>query len=463
MARFLGDLHVRLRYVGNFLLLFLCAARVLSQEPKVQYVEFAEAGETLRMFSVSGLPGSDIESPEPWDRWIREQDREVRARIDRGMEDSISNLILYGTSYTHLPRFENAKNVVTADGTLSEEARARVHALAEAAETTTTNERIRIVQSFLKRKGIAAEHAEGFLSQNLQRFAEEQAAYDKELDEAEKSPDRDQKNLTRGTLYQSRGLSADTSLLVNYALEDTLRTLVDKGVIAEGKIHRVAIIGPGLDFTNKHNGYDFYPLQTIQPFAVMESVLRLKLGDPDGIAVVAMDLNPAVNAHIAKLNRDAVAGRFYTLQLPRDTGADWPTGAVNYWAHFGEMIGAEAKPLPVPRLLQSVALRAVSVTPRFALRVTSRDLNVVAQREQLRPEQAFDLVIATNILVYYDRFQQALAMANIAAMMKPGGVFLSNDALSSHHLARLKLLDRHAVSLSTNGPFGDNVLAYQLK
>lgn len=415
------------------------------------------------MFSDSGLAGSDIETPEAWDRWIREQDQQVRARIDRGTEDSISNLILYGTSYTHLPRFENAKNVVTADGTLSGEARARVHALAEAAGTATTNERIRIVQSFLKRKGIAAEHAEGFLSQNLKRFAEEQGTYDKELDEAEKSADRDQKNLTRGTLYRSRGLSADTSLLVNYALEDTLRTLVDKGVIAKGKIRRIAVIGPGLDFTNKHNGYDFYPLQTIQPFAVMESVLRLKLDDPGGIAVVAMDLNPAVNAHIAKLNRDAAAGRPYTLQLPRDKGLDWPAGAVNYWAHFGEIIGAETRPLPVPRMLQSVTLRAVSVTPRFALRVTSRDLNVVAQREQPGPAQAFDLVIATNILVYYDRFQQALAMANIAAMMKPGGIFLSNDALSSHHLARLKLLDRHAVSLSANGPFGDNVLAYQLQ
>src|SRR5579863_3388066 len=367
MARFLVRLPVCLRCLGILLPLLLCSAGVFSEDHQVQYVSFAEAAETQRMFSDSGLPGSDIGSPEAWDRWIREQDQEVRSRIDRGVEDSISNLILYGTSYTDLPRFENPESAVTAEGTLSEGARARVHALAEAAGTATTNERVRIVQSFLRRKRIAADQMEGFLSQNLRRFAEEQRSYEKELDKAEKSQDRDQKNLTRGTLYQSRGLSADTSLLVNYALEDTLRTLVDKGVIAEGKIHRVAIIGPGLDFTNKHNGYDFYPLQTIQPFAVMESVLRLKLGDPDDIAVVAMDLNPAVNAHIAKLNRDAVAGRSYTLQLPRDTDADWPPGAVNYWAHFGEMIGAEAKPLPVPRLLQSVALRAVSVTPRFAL------------------------------------------------------------------------------------------------
>src|SRR6201984_3521523 len=293
MGGFSVRLLVRLQCLGIFPSLFLCSADVFPENQKVQYVSLAEAAETLRMFSDSGLPGSDIGSAEAWDRWIREQDREVRSRIDRGGEDSISNLILYGTSYTDLPRFENAESAVTAEGSLSEGARARVHALAEAAGTATANERIRIVQSFLKRKRIAADHAEDFLRQNLQRFAEEQRSYEKELNEAENSRDRDQKNLTRGTLSQSRGLSADPSLLVNYALEDTLRTLLDKGVIGEGKICRIAIIGPGLDFTNKHNGYDFYPLQTIQPFAVMESVLRLKLGRPGDVAVVAMDLNPA--------------------------------------------------------------------------------------------------------------------------------------------------------------------------
>ncbi|HYT64874.1 MAG TPA: hypothetical protein VEL51_00540 [Vicinamibacterales bacterium] len=30
----------------------------------------------------------------------------------------------------------------------------------------------------------------------------------------------------------------------------------------------VAIIGPGLDFSDKAKGYDVYPPQTIQPFAL---------------------------------------------------------------------------------------------------------------------------------------------------------------------------------------------------
>jgi chemotaxis methyl-accepting protein methylase len=75
--------------------------------------------------------------------------------------------------------------------------------------------------------------------------------------------------------------------------------------------------------------------------------------------------------------------------------------------------------------------------------------------------QAFDLVIATNILVYYDRLQQGLAMASIARMMNSGGIFLANDALSAHHLESLKFLDRHAVAFAISGPYGDNVLAYR--
>ena len=245
------------------------------------------------------------------------------------------------------------------------------------------------MRDFLKRKGIAGVGVEQVLTENLQRFAEEQRAYQKKLEAAENSGDLNQKLSTRGTLYQTRGLSADTSLLVNYALEDTLRALTAKGVLAEGSIRHIAVIGPGLDFTNKHSGYDFYPLQTIQPFAVMETVLRLKLGKAEDVEVVTMDLNPGVNVHIAKLARDARQGQTYTVQLPRDAPGDWRQPALDYWEHFGEIIGAQAKPLPVPQSLGGLTLRAVAIEPRFASHVTPLNLNVVAQRAELEPGQAF--------------------------------------------------------------------------
>jgi hypothetical protein len=463
MVGLCADFSRRFRWLAFFPLVLFCSTVLFSANRSVRYLTFAEVAETLRMFADSGLAGSDIANSDTWDRWIREQDAQVRARIDQGIEDSISNLILYGTSYTNLPRMENPESAVAQGGQVSEAARARVKAVVRAMGQATPNERIRIVRDFLKRRGIAKDEVQRFLAENLQRLAEEQSVYRKKLEAAEKSGDLDQKLSTRGTLYQARGLSADTSLLVNYALEDTLRALSVKGVLSEGSIRHIAVIGPGLDFTNKHSGYDFYPLQTIQPFAVMETVLRLKLGKPEEVNVVTMDLNPGVNAHIGKLARDARAGRAYTVQLPRDTAADWPQPAVAYWEHFGEIIGAQAKPLPVPHALGEVTLRAVAIAPRFASRVTPLNLNVVAQCAELEQGQAFDLVIATNIFVYYDRFQQALAMASIARMMRPGGIFLANDALSAHHVQSLEFLDRHTVAFATSGPYGDNVLAYRLR
>lgn len=444
-----------------FSVVLLCATVVFSGDKRVRYLSLADARETLQLFADSGIPGSGITDPMAWERWVREQDVQVRGRIDGGVEDSISNLILYGTSFTELPRFENPESALGTDGPISEAARARVNALYEALSGANGQERIRFIRDYLKRKGIANVSTQRFLTSNLQRFAQEQQAYQKKQDEAQKSGDFNQILLTRGTLYEDRGLSADTSLMTNYALEDTLRELITKGVLAEGKVRRIAVIGPGLDFTNKHNGYDFYPLQTIQPFAVMETALRLKLAKPDEIEVVTMDLNPSVNEHIAKLVRGARSGRAYTVQLPRDTTADWPSGAVAYWEQFGEILGAQAKPLPVPQAAGAVTLRAVAIAPRFAARVTPLDVNIVAQQLNLEEGRGFDLVIATNILVYYDLFQQALAMANIAHMMNQGGIFLSNDTLSAHHVPSLVFLDRHSVSLSTNSHYGDNVLTYR--
>ena len=40
------------------------------------------------------------------------------------------------------------------------------------------------------------------------------------------------------------------------------------------------------------------------------------------------------------------------------------------------------------------------------------------------------LIVATNILVYYDAFDQALALANITRMLRPGGYFVTNYKVS---------------------------------
>lgn len=416
--------------------------------PEPRFLSFDEAREILTAFSRT-------EDASSWDVWVRTQDHEVRARIERGVEDSISNLILYGTSFTALPRLESPEAAVTSAGELVEAARARLRVAAAALARPVANERLRFAREYLASHGVEPKNMEAFLATNLTRFALEQRGYQEKLRSAGENGDPGETLFVRATLFDRRGLSVDTSLLPNYALEDTLRAMLRKGALGAGRIRNIAVIGPGLDFADKRDGYDFYPVQTIQPFAVLEAVVRLGLGDPARLRLVTFDLNPAVNTHLRHMAERARAGTPYVVQLPRDRAADWTPQAMAYWEHFGELIGSPAAPVAAPK---GLSVRAVAVQPKYASRIESRDLNVVAQ---VVDGEEFDLVVATNILVYYDRFQQALAMTAITRMMSPGGVFLSNTVLPAQRPAALQYLGRRSVTYSASGSYGDDVVAYR--
>ena len=139
----------------------------------------------------------------------------------------------------------------------------------------------------------------------------------------------------------------------------------------------------------------------------------------------------------------------YVVELPRDPKAGWKPGAVAYWEHFGDQLGSPAKAVAVPAELGDVQVRAVRLPPAVVLQMTPADLNVVYQRLPLPPGQGFDLVIATNILVYYDIFQQELALANVERMLKPGGILLSNDILLELPGARMRGAGYHTTAAAS--------------
>src|SRR5207248_1443409 len=101
-----------------------------------RFVRFEDAQEIVASYRSSGIEFGDASLGAPpngalanvasWDEWIRAEDREIRSRIERGAADSISNLVLYGNSYTRLPRIENSDEAVTAVGGLSQRARERI-------------------------------------------------------------------------------------------------------------------------------------------------------------------------------------------------------------------------------------------------------------------------------------------------------------------------------------------------
>jgi hypothetical protein len=229
-------------------------------------------------------------------------------------------------------------------------------------------------------------------------------------------------------------------------------------LLAPGSVKRVAVIGPGLDFVDKTSGYDFYPEQTIQPFAVMDSLLRLNLADAKSLEVTTLDLSPRVNAHVRRMRQRAAGGASYTVQLPRETDAGWREEFVAYWQKFGDQIGQETKAAALLGGVEGLAIRAVRIRPRTVLRVRAADLNVVLQRLD---GAGYDLIVATNILVYYDLFEQCLALKNVERMLRPGGLLLSNNALLELPSSGVRSVGYLTTVYSSRADDGDHIVWYQ--
>jgi hypothetical protein len=248
---------------------------------------------------------------------------------------------------------------------------------------------------------------------------------------------------------------------VNFGTEQTLEAMKSQGIFGAGQVRHVAIVGPGLDFTDKQEGYDFYPPQTIQPFAVIDSLVRLGLALPDGVQMATLDLSPRINQHLEAARQRARAGRPYVVELPRDTTERWNPGLVKYWERFGDRIGTTTTAAAVPMEAGSLQVRAIRIRPALVWSTVPWDVNVVLQR--LQPLEAgglFDLIIATNVLIYYDVFEQSLALANVAKMLRPGGIFLSNDLVFELAATPMNLVDVTDVVYSDIGN-GDRFIWYQ--
>lgn len=171
-------------------------------------------------------------------------------------------------------------------------------------------------------------------------------------------------------LYRDRGLASDTSLRVNFAVELALREA------GTGPVRRGAVIGPGLDVADKQQGFDFYPPQTIQPLALIDSLIRLGLADAETVRVTTFNVSAPVNDHLSAMTRRA-RGDVYVLHRPLEGTVAWTPELLDYFRRFGDRIGASI-PVTIPSSIGPVRFRAVGVRPAIADRITARDLNITA-------------------------------------------------------------------------------------
>ncbi|HTT17334.1 MAG TPA: hypothetical protein VMG82_00205 [Candidatus Sulfotelmatobacter sp.] len=419
--------------VASLLVLLSCITVSELSAESPQYLAFDQVQPVLRTRAMN-FP-ADLKGPGPltageWAKWVQKEDAAIRARLDRGEEDTLTNLLRFGVTFTKEYRIDDQYLLKYGQSSLVNTfADTRANDLIRTMAFGNANEGIAHMRAFLEKKGYSfktrqdQKKIKNYLLTNLLRMRDEMARYIRQTQQGD-----------RFQLFQDRGISLDTNLWPDFLLDQHLASMVQKGLLRPGSVHRVAIVGPGLDFANKEMGNDFYPRQTIQPFAVLDSLIRLGLCDPASIELYTLDISSEVNFHIARAQKNAAAGRAYVVQLPWNTTArltpEYRESFIRYWEGLGSSIGKAVPPIPVPvGAAAETQTRAVEIRPEFVRRLTPLDIDIIVQHPVLAPHKGIDLIIGTNVFVYFDEFEQSLARLNMALMLNPGGFILSNDKL----------------------------------
>jgi hypothetical protein len=400
-----------------------------------------------------------------WAPWVGQHDAAIRARVAAGDEDSIIHLLLFGTSFTKAPRASErdlAALATTPDAALRALA-PRIDDFATAIAAPGTNERLRFARRIIEGKGIDPLTESGKAA--LRRYLDDRTRTVGGSVQSSRLLDPSTDLSEKLTLFRERGLSSDTSVFIDFGIEQALDAMKAAGALRAGSVRRAALVGPGLDFADKLDGYDFYPEQTIQPFALIDSLLRLELADSADLTIAAFDVSPRIKQHLDDARVRARQASRYSVVLPRNADRPWSPELVDYWQRFGNWIGEPvAKPPAPPAGAGRVEVRAVSIRPDAVLAVTPIDLDIVTERLEASGGAPFDLIVATNILLYYDVFEQSLAAHNIAKMLKPGGFLLTNNRifeLPGSPLSGVGFTDVVYMSLPGIGDTGDRVVWYQ--
>ena len=445
--------------------------------PRARHARYAELQPVINAYAdiapVEFGTATGSARDERWSAWIAGHDREIRARLAQGDEDTIINWMLFGTSFTSQPpavsatqrdQDAEARRVATL-------MQARAQDLVRALAAPSRDERILFARRLFEARHLSFDSDAGraallqYLIEGVVRVANEQNRIDRELDAARTAPEPARQPDSGARVFRTRGLSLDTSLAPNFAIEQALAALKAGDLLRRGAVRRVAIVGPGLDFSDKDSGFDFYPQQSLQPFAVVDSLRRLQLGAAD-LEVVLLDISARIIDHVSRATARAVKGEGYTLYLPLARQREWLPSFRSYWWQFGDQIAAIV-PAAAPRSVAADAeLRAIRVRPDLVQRVTVSDLNIITDRLD---GDGFDLILATNVFVYYDVFDQALALANVASMLRPDGFFLSNTAMPDTGGPALYLAGSNEVTYwraqpsndGTPATFGDHLFWYQ--
>jgi hypothetical protein len=223
-------------------------------------------------------------------------------------------------------------------------------------------------------------------------------------------------------LYRWRGLSTDTAVEAGFLVSAGLGIL--KSLEPDRRIRRVLIVGPGLDLAPRTALLEEGQPESYQPWAVMDALVTAGLSRMADLSVVGGDINPRVVSHLRR-SHDVPPTLNLVSEIRESAAVSMSPEYKEYFDALGRAIAGPGGAAPAQATLDGRLRKRVRVSDAAAKALSAVPLDIVTER--LRG-QTFDLVIATNILPYFDDQELTLATSNIASMLAPGGVFLHNEA-----------------------------------
>jgi enediyne biosynthesis protein E4 len=379
-------------------------------------------------------------------------------RVREGDLDHLIFYLLQSTRFTKLPPIEPAiiakALVESRTNEIPAAVRARASALLRALDSGDRDPRLVYFRELVNAAFPQRGSREAALLREYVRVM--RFVYEKEF-VAQRA---EQRSAAVAELYRTRGLSTDTAVEAGFLVHQALGVL--RSLEPLRRIRRVLIVGPGLDLAPRTSLDEAGPPQSYQPWAVMDALISLGLSGLDDLEVVAADINPRVVTH---LRRQRTAPPSLTL-VSEIRESDTVALSADYREYFQRLGAAIAVPSSRPSIAVAPVpgghlAKTVPVADAAARALRAEALDIITERLD---GPSFDVIVATNILPYFDDPQLALAMVNIASMLAPGGAFLHNEGRASMGALTSAIglpleHSRHAIIASVRNapPLVDNV------
>jgi hypothetical protein len=363
-----------------------------------------------------GLRPSIVSSEAAFDALRRDIEQRTVEHQRLGNEEHLISFILQSNAFTKHARIELALSAREFANAPSAAVRARMADFLYALHRRSKDEKLKYWRTHLAKeyssvRGLSAAYTRAMRLLQDKEFVRQRTA---------------------SALSEHHGYGSDTQMEANFAVSAALDVI--KGLDAGARIERVLIVGPGLEFAPRAGFRDDGSPQSFQPYAVIDILLRRDLAGPGSLSIHCVDIDHRVVDFIEDFARQQTP----SLLVARGSNDRAYAAEFN---QLGRKLGMA---------IEDPHGKKIYVRNELARTVSAAQLNILTERYDPSPQ--YDLVIATNVLLYFSNKELALALANIQSMLRPGGYFIHNELRQEleaiANVLEMPIIQAHALQLA---------------